>query len=230
MGKKIFVTYKYSDSDVCTLNRYSPTLMGMSPTTKVRHYVDELQNLLEKDDHINKGEEDGEDLSNFKNSTIKSRLRDKIYDSSITIVMISPGMKAAYTNESDQWIPWEISYSLKEHTREDRTSRSNAVLAVVLPDRQNSYYYFIQDKNCCASTCRILQTQTIFQILRENMFNTKRPALMNCNNDLKIYTGYHSYITSVKWSDFKSNVSAHLNTAMQINQDISNYEIVKILK
>ena len=43
---------------------------------------------------------------------------------------------------------------------------------------------------------------------------------MNCNNDLKIYTGYHSYITSVKWSDFKSNVSAHLNTAMQINQDI----------
>jgi hypothetical protein len=144
--------------------------------------------------------------------------------------MISPGMKEAYTLESDQWIPWEIAYSLKEHTRGDRTSRSNAMLAVVLPDRQNSYEYFIQDKDCCQSKCRILQTQTIFQILRENMLNAKRRIPANCNQNLQIFTGDHSYISVVKWCNFKSNVNNHLDTAVRINQNISEYEIVKTVK
>ena len=230
MGKKIFVTYKYSDSNVYSLNRPSATLLTMYHPTTVRHYVDELQNLLEWDDHINKGEDDGEDLSNFKEETIKSKLRDKIFDSTISIVMISPGMKEIYTPESDQWIPWEIAYSLKEHTRNDRTSRSNAILAVILPDKQNSYEYFIQDKNCCQTGCQILQTQNLFQILRDNMFNSKKKSTMGCSYNLSVFTGNHSYISSCKWCNFKTSVIYYLDTAVRVNQNISEYEITKTVE
>jgi hypothetical protein len=233
MGKKIFVSYKYSDSNVYPLARVKPFVfsgMTIPMETTVRHYVDELQDLLEADDHINKGENDNESLAGFKDSTIESKLRAKIHDSSITIVLISPNMKASFTPESDQWIPWEIAYSLREYSRDGRTSRSNAVLAVVLPDRNSSYSYYLEDKTCCLSGCRLNQTQTLFQILRENMFNVKNPSHMPCNQGSKVFTGESSYIPTVKWSEFTSNMSGCLDRVVRINENIEAYEIVKTVK
>jgi len=230
MGKKVFVSYKYSDSDVYPLARanlypFSPLSIGLKTTA--RHYVDELQDLLEADDHINKGENDNESLAGFKNSTIASRLRDKIYDSSITIVMISPNMKDPYKAESDQWIPWEISYSLSEHSRNGITSRSNAMLAVVLPDAENSYTYFMTSKSCCLAGCTNYLIGTLFQILHKNMFNRKHPSFMDCNFSPVVHSGEFSYIPAVGWYDFKANISGCLNRAIQINENINDYDITK---
>jgi hypothetical protein len=186
--------------------------------------------MLEGDDHINKGENDNESLANFKESTIASKLRDKIYNSSITLVMISPNMKNSLVPESDQWIPWEVAYSLRESTRGDRTSRTNAVLAVVLPDRNNAYNYYLQDSTCCASRCRMHQTHNLFQILRENMFNIKVPSQIPCTQGSRVFNGESSYIPSVRWDEFKLNVSSCLERVIRINENIPNYEIVKTIR
>src|SRR3989338_3230307 len=143
MARKVFVSYKYGDSGV----QHIPRIGETDPTT-ARHYVDWLHNHLDANDHIIKGEDDGEDMSGFKDETIASKLRDKIYDSTVTVVLISKNMREVYTPEVDQWIPWEVVYSLREKTREDRTSGANGLLAVAIPDKIGSYAYIVNHYPC----------------------------------------------------------------------------------
>lgn len=85
-------------------------------------------------------------MSVLEDTTIQSILGDKIYDSTITLVLISPNMKDPNLPETEQWIPWEISYSLREQSRNGRTSKTNAVMAIVLPDANGRYDYYIEDR------------------------------------------------------------------------------------
>lgn len=220
MGKKIFVSYKYMDSSVQHLDS-----TPWSEVTTARHYVDVLQSKLDKEDHINKGEKDGEDLSDFADETIWSKLRDKIYDSSVTIVLISPNMKEVWKSEREQWIPWEISYSLRETKRNDRTNHRNAVLAVVLPDSNGSYTYMLEPRICCESHCTTWHTDKLFKILSSNMFNKNNPNQMDCPNRESVYSGYFSYIHMVRWSDFISNVNLYITIAESICANAGEYDI-----
>lgn len=215
MGKKIFVSYKYADGQVRNLpNNYFTT---------VRDYVDVLQSKLDYSDHIYKGEDDGEDMGSLADSTIGSKLGDKIFDSSITIVFISKGMKENKPDK-DQWIPWEISYSLREQSRQGRTSKTNAVLAVVLPDQWGNYDYFMKYNPDCNSTTYM--TNILFDILRDNMFNIKQPSTRTCNGTT-IYEGYYSYIHTVKWDNFIGSINTYIDIAVQINSNKDNYNIRK---
>lgn len=222
MGRKIFISYKYGDTSVQHLNRN-----GIWGITKVRDYVDELQEKLSSTDHLNKGELDGEDLSQFKDETIASKLRDKIYDSSVTIVLISPQMKEYGVPENDQWIPWEVSYSLKEVTRADRTSRTNGILAVVLPDKNGQYEYMLEPKSCCTGGCTLWHTNSLFSILKNNMFNEKlkeRSETAQCDT---VYKGYPSYIHMVRWNEFIANIDWYINLSIDIRNNIDDYTICK---
>lgn len=229
MGRKVFVSYKYADTQVQDLNVYEDSLWfgRQKVQTKARHYVDELAEILDNEDHIYKGEDDGESLAGFSDETIASKLRDKIYDSSITIVLVSKGMKT-YEAEKDQWIPWEISYSLKEYTRNGRTSLSNGILAVVLPDENGSYGYFINHDSVC--NCINYNTPFLFQILRDNMFNKKVPDTYVCSNGSIIHRGEFSYIKAIKWEEFKSNPNYYLDKAIEIRDNKESYNITKTVK
>jgi hypothetical protein len=219
MGKKIFVSYKYAD-------RLVRQLQGYNPTT-VRDYVDILEKKIDRSDHIYKGEDDGEDLSSLADATIGSKLGDKIFDSTVTIVFISKGMKEPYKPENDQWIPWEISYSLKEQSRKNQTSKTNAVLAVVLPDEMSRYDYFMEDVHCLyCGGYRLLKIDFLFRILEENMFNIKHPQCSDCINH-KIYKGYPSFIHSVRWDDFIGSMNRYIDIALEIRANIKVYEIRK---
>ena len=220
MGKKIFVSYKYADEQVEHLGH-----MPWYEITTARDYVDILQSKLDNEDHINKGEDDGEDLSDFADETIWSKLRDKIFDSSVTIVLISPGMKEIWKSEKEQWIPWEISYSLRETTRNDRTSRRNGVLAVVLPDRAGRYDYTIESKKCCPSGCNYWHTNNLFWVLRENMFNQYKKTRMDCNQGDSVYHGWPSYIHMVRWKDFIERINYWVTQAECIQNNQEDYDI-----
>jgi len=150
MGRKVFVSYKYKDKDV-------KALPGVEPYTWVRDYVDYIEDHIVKKGNVYKGEDNTEDLSDRSESYIWEHLKDKIYDSSVTIVLISPNMREPGKWQRSQWIPWEIAYSLRETRRSDYTSHNNAILAVILPDKNGSYNYYRKDN--------------LFPILKDNIDN-----------------------------------------------------------
>lgn len=150
MGRKVFVSYKYKDYDV-------EMLPDVTQPTWPCDYVDYIKNVVLSDDDIYKGEDSDEDISTWSEEAIWNHLKDKIYDSTITIVLISPNMKEAGKWQRSQWIPWEISFSVRETTRNNRTSHRNAILGVILPDKNGSYNYYDKDN--------------LFPILKSNIDN-----------------------------------------------------------
>ena len=222
MGHKIFVSYKFADDQVKNLS-------GQKNST-VRDYVDKLENYFDSSSHIYKGESSGEDLSELAEETIWSKLRDRIFDSTMTIVFISPGMKESWKVEKDQWIPWEVSCSLRTTTRKKQngdtyTSNPNAMLAVVLPDPNGSYDYFLEQKSCCSEGCLMHHTNNTFSIIRQNMFNLKSADTRVCDSGSTIWRGEFSYIRSVIWSDFTANTEAHIDAAYARQKNIGDYDI-----
>ena len=226
MGHKIFVSYKYYDDNVKNIsgNYWSKDT--------VRTYVDEMERYIkDTSEHIYKGEGKDEDLSYLAPETIWGKLKNRIFDSSLTIIMISAGMKDSKPDK-EQWIPWEISYSLKEPSRKNKNgdsvkSKSNALLAIVIPDSNGSYSYYTYDKTCCVTGCRVLKRDHLFQIMKDNMFNIKSPDVDKCNDGSTVYHGDSSYIESVKWDDFIKNPEKYIKKAYGIQENIELYNIAK---
>lgn len=222
MGHKIFVSYKYADDQVANL--------AGQRNSSVRDYVDELESYFDSSSHIYKGESSGEDLSQLEEETIWSKLRDRIFDSTMTIVFISPGMKVSGVKEKDQWIPWEVSFSLRTTKRKNQngdtyTSNPNAMLAVVLPDANGSYAYFLEKQTCCSGGCTTYHRSNTFSIIGDNMFNRKSADKRICDNGSTIWRGESSYIRSVKWCDFIKNAESYIDASYKRQKDIDNYDI-----
>ncbi len=222
MGHKIFVSYKYADDQVANL--------ANQENSTVRNYVDALEDYFDNSSHIYKGESSGEDLSMLEEETIWAKLRDRIFDSTMTIVFISPGMKVFWETEKNQWIPWEVSFSLRTTTRRKQngdtyTSNPNAMLAVVLPDQNGSYAYFLEKLQCCSSNCLLYHIENTFKIIRQNMFNRTAANTRVCNNGSTIWQGECSYIGCVKWCDFISNTESYIDAAYARQKNIDDYNV-----
>ncbi len=95
MSRKVFVSYKYADNDVYPLD-------GSFYGKNVRTYVDKFELRVENNGVcFYKGEKDGDDLSFLTEDTIWSKLKDRIYDSSVTIVFVSPNMREPYKPDKE---------------------------------------------------------------------------------------------------------------------------------
>ena len=93
MAHKTFISYKYSESQ--ELRDRIIQAMG----SDAAYYTGETS--------------ESPDMSDLKTATIRKKLADMIYSTSVTIVIISPHMKES------NWIDWEIEYSLTQTTRNE---------------------------------------------------------------------------------------------------------------
>tara|TARA_R110002124_G_scaffold246958_2_gene412067 strand:+ start:23 stop:724 length:702 start_codon:yes stop_codon:yes gene_type:complete len=228
MARKIFVSYKYKDIKVNDLGMkrliwvdgnfsYAPR------ATRARDYVDKLQEKI-GGEHINLGEKDGESLADFIDTAIESSLKKKIAQCSVTIVLISKGMKTN-EGEKEQWIPWEVSYSLRTIPTGGNTKQMNAVLGVVLPDETGTYnWYYTANPNCNSITHH---TGQLFKILRDNMFNVLEKEFRECNGSKIHITNEPSFIKTVKWDDFMflNSYNTYIETAVEIKDNRKAYDV-----
>lgn len=228
MGRKVFVSYKYKDEQVAKLQNFyyeevDFVMKWNYRSTRVRDYVDYLQEKIGKD-HINLGEKDGESLEKFADSTIETSLKKKIAQCSITIVLISKGMK---TNEAEksQWIPWEISYSLRTVSTSGNAKQMNAVLGIILPDDTGKYdWYYTSNPNCNSVTHH---TGQLFKILKDNMFNIIEKEFKECNGSQIHITDEPSFIKTVRWDEFMSsnNYNYFIEKSIEIKDSVSLYDV-----
>lgn len=225
-GHKIFISYKYHDKDV--FQRVNHRLFEEREIGErtPRDYVNVLETYIKDySPHYYKAEEDNNDLSRLSDNQIWELLKDKIFDSTLTIILVSPNMKEKNKLDRDQWIPWEIQYSLGLQQRKNSNgglirSNTNAMMAIVLPDSSGSYEYYFKYKKCCSSGCRINKTSILFNILKKNTFNLKKDdEVRKCQNkDLIHYGKKHSFIPFYRWDEIDSKEK--IENAIRLSYDI----------
>lgn len=151
MARKTFISYKYSD-----------VVEGKSNNLR-----DRIIAKLGDASRFYRGENGySQDLSSRSADYIKTKLKDMIRDTSVTIVILSPNMK--FSN----WINWEIAYSLTEITRENRTSLTNGVVCVV--QKQPTYYSFNDGYSWMKKWNGEWDLSKCFEVIRLNQNNKKR--------------------------------------------------------
>lgn len=186
MAHKTFISYKYSES---------------------RKLRDAIIAALGEDAIYYKGETvDSKDMTDLKRKTIEKNLADMMYDTSVTIVILSPNMR-----ESD-WIEWEISYCLKKTTRKGRTSQRNGVVAVIKKVGGNySWFKYLSGDGGIKYHMNKVQ-----DIIQKNHFNSDPP--------IKTSKGFYdwlngSYITFVEEDAFLSNPTTYIDNAYEKSEN-----------
>lgn len=157
----------------------------------------------------------------FKSNSFLDEVKHMMYDTSVTIVILSPNMKES------KWIDWEIEYCLKDITRKDRTSHTNGVVAVIMKV-DNSYEWFKKSgTNCHGSSTVSYELDKVFDIISQNHFNSN-PEQWHCDK-CKTYDWLNgSYITFVEEETFMDDPEKYINNAYDKSEnDASGYDLVK---
>lgn len=200
MAKKTFISYKYSEAQ--PLRDDILEAMGDDAT----YYTGETS--------------ESRDLTDTSTENIRNNLTEKMHGTSVTIVIISPNIKDSV------WIDWEISYSLKEITREDRTSRTNGIVGVIMKINNDYSWLIGSTKYTDGCTSRTIDTNKLYKIINENRFN-QSPKVYSCDQCKTVDSLSGSYISLVKEDDFLNNPSKYIDNAYDKSSNISSYEIVK---
>jgi len=200
MARRTFISYKYSEAQ------------GLR---------DKILDALGEDASYYQGETaDSPDLGDTTTENIKNNLTDMMYNTSVTIVVISPNIK-----DSD-WIDWEIEYSLKEISRKDRTSKTNGIVGVV--QKINGGYDWLVTISTKPDGCtvRTVSNKPLLNIINKNRFN--RPKYGHSCEDCKTYNQLDgSYISIIDEEDFLKNPQKYTENAFEKSDKTDEFELTK---
>jgi hypothetical protein len=199
MAHKTFISYKYSES---------------------QNLRDRIIDALGKDATYYKGEtSESPDLTDATTEYIKQVLRDMMYDTSVTILILSPNMKKS------KWIDWEIEYCLKKITRKGRTSQRNGIVAVISKvngDYSWLKYSKIQDDG---HVNLLYHTSKLYDIINNNRYN-QSPKVYSCSSCKSVDQLNGSYIAFVEEEEFLSNPQKYIDNAFDKSEnDANGYDI-----
>lgn len=201
MAHKTFISYKYSEA---------------------RGLRDRIIAAMGDDATYYKGEtSDSPDLTDTTTENIKKNLRNMMFDTSVTIVILSPNIKLS------KWIDWEIEYCLKDITRKDRTSHTNGVVGVIM--KVNGNYDWFKYMTINADGCRVqnFNSYKLFDIINNNRFN-QDPKVYSCPNCHCINEMTGNYISFVEEDAFLANTAYYIDNAYDKSEnDASGYVLTK---
>ena len=201
MAHKTFISYKYSEA---------------------QDLRDAIIEALGDDATYYKGEtSDSPDLTDTSTENIKRVLRNMMYDTSVTIVIISPHMKES------KWIDWEIEYCLKDITRKNRTSHTNGVVGVIMK-YNGGYDWFVNHlKNHHGESVGNYKNEYLYPIIYNNHFNSK-PERWHCSICKTYDWLYGSYIEYIEEDEFLSNPQRYIDNAYDKSEnDANGYKLEK---
>lgn len=201
MANKTFIAYKYSEA---------------------RGLRDDIIEALGDDASYYQGEtRESPDLTDTTTENIKKNLRDMIYGTSVTIVVISPNLKAS------KWIDWEIEYSLKEISREGRTSSTNGIVGVIM--KHNGNYDWLISESEYSDGCkpRMVDSAKLYGIINKNRFNLIEPKYI-CDKCKTVDQLSGSYISLVEEDKFLANPAKYIENSFEKSKEVESYDLTKV--
>ena len=201
MAHKTFISYKYSEA---------------------QDLRDRIIKALGDDASYYQGEtSDSPDLTDTSTENIKKNLKDMMYDTSVTIVIISPHIKES------KWIDWEIEYCLKNITRKNRTSHTNGVVGVIMKVNGAMTGLNTPQLNQMDVLLLIIMIQKVYDIINNNRYN-QYPKVYSCNQCKCVNALTGSYIAFVEEDEFLSNPQKYINNAYDKSEkDAEGYNLTK---
>lgn len=202
MARKTFISYKYSDA---------------------RDVRDRIIEALGDDASYYRGEDGfSDDLSSFTAGTIKSHLKEMIYGTSVTILVLSPEMMTS------EWIPWEIEYSLKTISRNGVYSHTNGIVAVA--KKVNGGYDWIKTSHTYSDGCTSssFTNSKMPPIVAANRFN-QVPKVYACERCETVDSLTGCYISIVEEESFLNDPNRYIENAYEKSQNLSGYKLTKTL-
>ena len=201
MAHKTFISYKYSEA---------------------RNLRNSIIDALGDDAIYYQGETSiSPDLSDTSTENIKRNLTDMMYDTSVTIVIISPNMK------NSNWIDWEIEYSLKNITRKGRTSHTNGVVGVIMKFNGGYSWLKTTSTNGDGCTSSSYDESKVYSIINNNRFN-QNPKEYSCDTCKTVNALTGSYIAYVEEETFLSDPQKYIDNAYDKSEnDAAGYDLTK---